>query len=529
MFIKSIRWRVQIWLAFLLIFTLSGFGLATFEAHRIKQYQQMDEELGRRVEFLAHMVRGRFFPGGRPPFDARNRTEPAELRGNRPPGGIGDSTPPEPPGPETTRKSPPPPPDDQRHFGSSTGAPTNAPTGTPPDGFKPGLPPDFEQLRQQDEERGIYFTIWNRDESRMEGSTNAPTNLTRPNPEQPPDSGPHFRTRGIYRESYDYNREGRCVLVGRSIATELAALRSFAFILAGLGAAVLALGLGGGWWIASHAIRPVEAISAAASRISAGHLSERIDVEDTDGELGQLAVTLNSTFARLDAAFAQQRQFTADASHELRTPLAVLISEAQTTLAHQRTAAEYRETVEACLETAQQMRRLTEALLQLARFDAGQKQMKTAPFDLAVIARSGVELVGPLAEARGVEIHGDFTAAKTLGDDDRLSQVVTNLLTNAIQYNQSPGHIHVSTRMENDWAVLTVTDTGPGIAPEDLPHIFERFYRSDKARTSSSGRNGLGLAICQAVVDEHHGHIEATNEPGAGAKFTVRLPATPAL
>jgi len=527
MFIKSIRWRLQIWLAFLLVFTLSGFGLATFEAHRIKQYQQMDEQLGRRVEFLAHMVRGRFFPGGRPPFDARNRTEPSELRGNRPPGRNDNFAPPEPLGPETTRKSPLPPPDDQRHLGGSTGDHTNAPTGSPPDGFKPGPLPDFEQLRQQDEALGIYFTIWNRDGSRMEGSTNAPPDLTRPNQEHPPDSGPHFRMRGVYREGYDYNREGRSVLVGRSIATELAALRSFAFILTGLGAAVLALGLGGGWWIASHAIRPVEAISAAASRISAGHLSERIDVADTDGELGQLAVTLNSTFARLDAAFAQQRQFTADASHELRTPLAVLISEAQTTLAHQRTAAEYRETVEACLETAQQMRRLTESLLELARFDAGQKPIQLAPLDLALTARACFELIRPLAEARGIEIHCDLTPARVSGDDARLSQVITNLLTNAIHYNKSQGQIHIRTLVENGVAMLTVADTGPGITPEDLPHIFERFYRGDKARTSASERNGLGLAICKAIVDAHHGSIEVTSQLGAGAKFVVRLPATP--
>ena len=123
MFIKSIRWRLQIWLAFLLIFTLSGFGFATFEAHRIKQYQQMDEELGRRVEFLAHMVRGRFFPGGRPPFDARNRTEPSELRGNRPPGWIGDSTPPEPPGPETTTVAPGSVPPDSSNTAPVTAAP----------------------------------------------------------------------------------------------------------------------------------------------------------------------------------------------------------------------------------------------------------------------------------------------------------------------------------------------------------------------------------------------------------------------
>jgi heavy metal sensor kinase len=304
-------------------------------------------------------------------------------------------------------------------------------------------------------------------------------------------------------------------------------MRSFAFILAGAGAAVLALGLGGGWWIATHAIRPVEAISAAASRISAGHLSERINVADTDGELGQLAVTLNSTFARLDAAFAQQRQFTADASHELRTPLAVLISEAQTTLAHQRTAEEYRETVEACLETAQQMRRLTESLLELARLDAGQAQIQRQPFDLAASARACVELIQPLADARGIQILCAFEPGKILGDDARVRQVVTNLLTNAIQYNQAQGKIQVRTWVESGHVILTVTDTGPGIAPEDLPHIFKRFYRSDKARTSARGRSGLGLAICKTVVDEHLGSIEATNQPGAGAAFTVRLPAAP--
>ena len=152
------------------------------------------------------------------------------------------------------------------------------------------------------------------------------------------------------------------MLAGRSIVADLAALRRFAWLLLGAGGTVLALGLGGGWLLSSRALRPVEEIGLAASRISQGNLAERIDIADTDSELGRLAAVLNSTFARLEAAFAQQKRFTTDASHELRTPIAVLISETQTTLARERTAAEYRATVEACLDTAQQMKRLTHSL-----------------------------------------------------------------------------------------------------------------------------------------------------------------------
>ena len=281
---------------------------------------------------------------------------------------------------------------------------------------------------------------------------------------------------------------------------------------------------GGGWWVATRAIRPVEDISAAASRISAGSLSERINVADTDSELGRLAGVLNSTFARLEAAFAQQKQFTADASHELRTPIAVLISEAQTALARERSAAEYRETVEGCLDTAQQMRRLTHSLLELARYDAGQEPLERGPFDLAERARACVELIGPLARERGIQIHADLLPAETLGDVDRLGQVIINLLTNAIYYNRPNGEVRVGARLENGAAVLTVADTGQGIAPEDLPHIFERFYRGDKSRARAEGRSGLGLAIGKAIVTAHGGSLEVSSQLRVGTTFTVKLP-----
>jgi signal transduction histidine kinase len=201
-----------------------------------------------------------------------------------------------------------------------------------------------------------------------------------------------------------------------------------------------------------------------------------------------------------------------------------LISEAQTALARDRSAAEYRETVEACLDTAQQMRRLAESLLQLARFDAGQERMERNTVDLAETTRVCVERLRPLTAQRGIQIHCDLGPAETLGDADRLSQVITNFLSNAIQDNKDNGEIRVRTSVENGAAVLTVTDTGIGIAAEDLPRIFERFYRADKSRARADGRSGLGLAICKAIVDAHGGAIEVTSRPGAGTTVTVRFP-----
>jgi len=232
---------------------------------------------------------------------------------------------------------------------------------------------------------------------------------------------------------------------------------------------------------------------------------------------------LNSTFSRLEAAFNQQKQFTADASHELRTPLAVLISEAQTALARERTAAEYRETVEACLESAQQMRRLTESLLNLARLDAGSREIAKEPVDLADVARSSVDRIRMLAERRGIVIACDLATAITTGSAELLGQVATNLLTNAVHYNRPNGTIHVATRSEDGAAILKVADTGIGIASEDLPRIFERFYRADKSRTDAGGRSGLGLAICKAIVDLHGGTIDVLSQAGTGTTVTVRL------
>jgi len=496
MIIKSIRWRLQIWLAFLLVCVLSGFGVTVYQLQRVNQFKQIDEELERRVGALDRAVRGGpppDFGRGRPPFDGRPGEPAFDDEGNRLPPPLHGGREFFPPGPGPEMKLRP------REI---------------------RLSPEVSALFE--DTGSFYFAIWSRDRMLLKSSTNAPVNVSLP-VRVAGANLTHTRMRDALREAFHYTELGDCVLAGRDITGDLNAMRRFAFWLLGAGGTVLVFGLGGGWWLTSRAIQPVEEMSVAASRISAGNLSERIAGADTDNELGRLAGVLNSTFARLEAAFAQQRQFTADASHELRTPLAVIISEAQTTLARERSSAEYRETVETCLDAAQQMRRLTESLLELARFDASQEYIQREHLDVSETTRACVERIRPLAHQRGIQIHCDLAPVRICGDTDRLGQVITNLLTNAIHYNKPKGEIRVGTRGENGAAIVTVADTGQGIAPEDLPHIFERFYRADKSRSRAAGRSGLGLAISKAIVDAHGGTIEVTSQPGAGTTFTVRL------
>jgi heavy metal sensor kinase len=335
-----------------------------------------------------------------------------------------------------------------------------------------------------------------------------------------------IRARGNLREIISFTPPGEAVIAGINIGAEQAELRRLGWLLFTAGAGVLLLGLAGGWWMATRAIRPIQDISTTAAKISAGDLSQRIETGEAESELGQLAGVLNSTFARLDAAFAQQKQFTSDAAHELRTPVSVILTQIQSALTRERSGPEYRETLEACQRAAQRMRRLIESLLELARFDAGQQPLKQMPFDLAAVARDCAELVQPLAEERGVVIFSELPEAKCQGDSERVGQVVTNLLTNAVNYNRRGGEVWVRTRLINGSVELSVADSGPGIPEEHLPKIFDRFYRVDTARTSAQGRSGLGLAICKAIVEAHGGSIAVANRSGGGAEFSVRLPTT---
>lgn len=537
----SIRARLLLWFGFLLAAVLAGFGMTALQLYRADQFRQVDEGLHRRVTALAGDIRRM-----RPIFDDRFRRGgpggPDARRG----GEDGKRTP-----DDGWKKLPPPGPAPTTEEIAGPAAPTaeaESPAGRrPPPDFGPrawpwppmmpggrGVPPPSEpetlrlaaataNLFDQSDATGHYFATWTRDGSKLQFSNNAPAGLERPSGA---DTAGRMieRTRAGFREAYYFTERGHGVLVGVAVTGVEAAGRRFAWLLVAVGGAVLAVGLGGAWGIATRALQPVKEIGTTAQRIADGNLAERIPVSDAASELGQLAAVLNSTFARLEAAFAEQKNFTADASHELRTPLAVLITMAQTVLARERTPAEYREAMQSCLKTSQQMRKLTDSLLTLARYDAGQEAILFEAIDLAEVARGSAELLQPIAAAKKITLHFALEPALTTGDAQRLGQVVTNLVANAVHYNHDGGEVRIATRAEDGGVRLTVADRGPGIAAEDLPHVFERFYRADKARTRSEGHSGLGLAICKAIVEAHRGRIEVASKPGEGAEFSVWLP-----
>jgi heavy metal sensor kinase len=314
--------------------------------------------------------------------------------------------------------------------------------------------------------------------------------------------------------------------VGKPIDREQAALTAFAWQLGGVGFVVLAAGLVGGWMISNRILRPVAAITATASAISATNLSERLDTTTVDRELEELARVLNAMFDRLEAAFERQARFTADASHELRTPLAIIRTHAELALSRQRSSEEYRETIDACLRASGRMTDLVAGLLTLARADAGKLDVQRKSVDLKPVVEECVAQLLPLGQKKGIVLSADLEPAVVMGDSTQLGQVITNLVNNAIQFNRPGGTVKVQLNVMSGETILSVRDTGCGIPAEDRPHLFERFYRVDKARSRASGGNGLGLAICKSIVETHGGTIGFESTLDIGTTFWVRLPKT---
>jgi heavy metal sensor kinase len=387
-----------------------------------------------------------------------------------------------------------------------------------------GLPESVS--RRFDDDRGPYFVIWRRDGALARASDGAPVTPYPgpvPVPPQQPE-GLQFRDRGIFREAFTPGPGGMQIVVGQNTEADRAAMRQLVGILLVVGLSVLVVGLFAGWVLANQIVRPIAAIQRAAESISATSLERRIDVTTTHEELTGLARVLNTAFTRLRAAFERQTRFTADASHELRTPLAVIHTEVEFALTRHRSEEEYRAALETCLRAAKRMRPLVDSLLTLARADSGAMALRPEHCDLAAIVRECAELVQPLAAERDVRLDLHLQPAELTGDSFRLTQVVANLLTNAILYNRPQGGVTVDLRPDPREILLTVGDTGVGIAPEHLPRVFDRFFRVDESRSRESGGAGLGLSICKSIVEAHGGTIAASSEPGVGTTFTVRLP-----
>lgn len=331
--------------------------------------------------------------------------------------------------------------------------------------------------------------------------------------------------------------------VGISLEGLYMARQHFLWTLAALVPLALVLAGGGGWLLARRALRPVDQMTMTARRIEAEHLAQRLEGAEVNDELGRLARTLNEMLARLEAAFAQVRRFSADASHELKTPLTVLRGEIEVALRNPRDPVEYRRVLTSVLEEVESMTLLVDDLLLLARADAGALRWDVTPVELdrlvEEVAKEG-EILG-----RGKQVPVKIQELEPLvvqGDGPRLKQLLRNLVDNGVKYTPSGGQVTLALRAVRretpatnskletqsspspDWAEIEVRDSGIGIAAEALPRIFERFYRVDPARSRETGGAGLGLCIAKTIAEAHGGRIEVQSTPGVGSAFTLLLP-----
>jgi signal transduction histidine kinase len=292
----------------------------------------------------------------------------------------------------------------------------------------------------------------------------------------------------------------------------------------------------GGYWLAGRAMRPVRAITRAAREIGETDLSRRLNLPNRD-ELGELAATFDNMLVRLDEAFRRQRQFTNDASHELRTPLTIVELEVERALARPVTSPEQAQALAAIRDESAYMARLVNDLLTLARADAGQAPFTAEPVDLGELVLEVVERHALMARRRQIGVAvGDLPERPLLGDRVLLKQMLANLVDNAIKYTAGHGRrvcVEGGTSGNGNDARLwvRVSDDGPGIPPEHLPHLFDRFYRADRSRNGRDGDNdadrpgsGLGLSIVHWVADVHGGDVQAESVVGQGSTFTVWLP-----
>lgn len=512
---KSIRWTLQLWHAAILALALSGFGMATYYGSNRAKYAEVDAELAG----LVHSIATKLGPPNRPPpphlrgsddpnrpdFDPRPPRDDRRPEAGRPDDGHPDDRRPDQPPPEDR------PPEDRRP-GDRFNRELLVPAGL------------FERFGNGHDDEP-YLVVW-RANGALFKSTVTDVEVPDPGREGATPEPARFRRRADLREAYLLGPQQTRIVVGRSTRRQEGELYRLALLLAATGAGILAIGLAGGWVLSTRAVKPIHSITTTAAAISASSLSGRIDTTGTASELGALARVLNAMFDRLEASFQQQSRFTADASHELRTPLAVIHSHAELALSRDRTAEEYRRTIETCLRASGRMSGLIDSLLLLARADAGKLELDYQPIDLGQITEESLFLLRPLAEEKSVIIEADLPPTPLTGDPIRLAQVVTNLLSNAIRYNCDGGKVRITLTSDGHDATLIVADTGVGIEEADRAQVFDRFFRVDKHRNREAGGSGLGLAICKTIVEAHDGSISTSRGAEGETVFSVRLPAT---
>jgi signal transduction histidine kinase len=277
--------------------------------------------------------------------------------------------------------------------------------------------------------------------------------------------------------------------------------------------------------VSRAALRPLHDTADVIGEISPRNLDRRIKAERLPPELVPVATRLNEMLDRIERAYVQRHQFLADASHELRTPVAALVTTMEVSLRHPRQAEAYRATLESCLSDARLLRQLVERLMEQCRADELSHDEAVEEVDLAPLLGQCAQQASVLARENGVEVRRaipDSVRVKT--QPQRVRSIIGNLLSNAVEYNHPGGKVELSVHPNGHFIQFTVRDTGPGIAPEHLPHLFEPFYRADRARSVQPGHLGLGLSLVKSHVAALGGEVRVESTVGEGTAFHVALP-----
>lgn len=304
-------------------------------------------------------------------------------------------------------------------------------------------------------------------------------------------------------------------------------LTSFTAVLLASMPLVLAAATACGLWLGRRALAPVARITQDARAITESNLSARLAVPDSRDELQRLSETLNDMLDRIERAVTRTRQFTADASHELRAPMTLIHTAAQYALRRERDRDELVDGMRKILRESQRTTALIDDLLLLARGDAGREEAASLePIDAAPLLRDAVEQAAAMAAAKDIRVRLELEAEAlpVQGDEARLRRLLLILVDNALKYTPSGGAVTIAGRADATDVRLSVADTGPGIAAEDLPLVFERFWRADKVRTREAGGTGLGLTIARQIAEAHGSRLSVDSEVGRGSVFSVRLP-----
>ncbi len=315
------------------------------------------------------------------------------------------------------------------------------------------------------------------------------------------------------------------VQVGQPLASVNERMQDIIFLLLLFTPIVLMFSAYGSYWLAGRAFRPIHRLTNIAHEIGAKDLHQRVPVPPAHDEVRELALIFNQMIGRLEHAFDQQRRFVADASHELRTPVSVLRSITDVALSQPSTSEEYVLVLKEINAESERLGKLINELLVLARADEGLVHFDHDSVQLDLLTSDVVDSMEALAAERKISLKvGELQNATILGDAARLIQVIMSLVDNALTYTNVGGAVTLSVKTTQTHALLVVHDTGIGIASKDQPHIFERFYRADPARSRAAGGSGLGLSIVDWVVHAHDGTVNVESKPGQGSTFTVVLP-----